>query len=321
MIFYLQLAAGLILLFGGAEFLVRGAVSLARRYGLPPLVIGLTIVAYGTTAPELVVSVDAALSDAPGIAVGNVIGSNIANILLILGTAGLIYPVTCEAGALHRDGPIVIGVAVVFLALAQTGTIDHWHGAAMLAMLATFSIMSFRSARRRASAQQELSETEEALLAPRQSGRALALSIVGGLVGVVLGAHFLVEGAVTLAREFGVSEAAIGLTLVAVGTSLPELATAVVAAYRGHPEVAIGNVLGANIFNLLAIMGLVSLIKPLDVPQQIIDFDLWVMLGVTLVAIPWMMFLNRLGRPMAGLFLILYAAYVWAQFAGLSGIG
>lgn len=317
---FLSVGVGLVSLLVGAELLVRGAVSLAQRFGVSQLLIGLTVVAYGTTAPELVVSLRAALGGAPGIAVGNVVGSNIANILLILGAAALVCPLACRVGALRRDGPVVIIAALIMVTLGVTGRIDPWQGAIMLVLLAGLTVVAYRSERRgSASGEMHAHEAEEFGHGPRTIPR-MALFVAAGIGTVVLGAHFLVDGAVVLARAFGVSEAVIGLTLVAIGTSLPELATAVVAAYRGHPEVALGNVLGANTFNVLAIMGIVSLATPLLVPPEIARFDVWVMLAVTMVFVPWMMLRHRLGRSLGALFLIAYAAYVAAQFMGLSGI-
>jgi cation:H+ antiporter len=317
---FVSVGVGLVLLLVGAELLVRGAVALARRLGVSQMLIGLTVVAYGTTAPELVVSLRAALGGAPGISVGNVVGSNIANILLILGSAALICPLACRVGALRRDGPVVILAALIMATFGVAGRIDPWQGAVMLLALGMLTVISYRSERRgSAPAELHAHEAEEFADGPR-SVPLMAAFVAGGVGAVVVGAHQLVEGAVELARAFGVSEAVIGLTLVAVGTSLPELATAVVAAYRGHPEVALGNVVGANTFNVLAIMGIVSLATPLVVPAQIARFDVWIMLAVTLFFVPWMMTRHRLGRPLGSAFLLAYAVYVAAQYAGLSGL-
>jgi len=284
------------------------------------LLIGLTVVAYGTTAPELVVSLDAALADKPGISVGNVVGSNIANILLILGAAALVCPLVCRAGALRRDGPVMVAAALVLVALGLAGRIVAWHGAIMVAALIALTVHAYRSERRGgAAAEMHAQEAAEFAGRPR-SPAAMAGLVAVGIAAVVGGSRLLVGGAVELAHAFGVSDAVIGLSLVAIGTSLPELATAVVAAYRGHPEVALGNVLGANTFNVLAIMGIVSLVTPLPVPAEIVDFDLWVMLGITFVFVPWMMTRRRLGRRLGAVFLVAYASYIFALYAGLSGV-
>ncbi len=315
---YLLVAAGLILLLAGAEFMVRGAVALARRLGVSLMLIGLTIVAYGTTAPEFVVSLKAALAGLPGIAVGTVVGTNIANILLILGTAGLIAPILCRPDALRRDGAILVGASLLFVGFAWYGAIAAWQGALMVAILFAVTGICYWTERREGAAAAHAREAEEIHHLPRTYGLTLAF-LIGGLAGVILGSHLLLEGAVSVARTLGVSEAVIGLTLIAVGTSLPELATAVVAAYRRHPELALGNVLGANMFNTLGVMGTVSLVTRLQVPTKIADFDLWVMLGVTMFFVAWMIFTRRLGRPMALVFLAVYGAYVAVQYLAMPG--
>lgn len=315
---YLLVAAGLILLLAGAEFMVRGAVALARRLGVSLMLIGLTIVAYGTTAPEFVVSLEAALAGLPGIAFGTVVGTNIANILLILGTAGLITPILCRPGALRRDGAIVVGASLLFVGFARYGAIAAWQGALMVAILFAVTGICYWTERREGAAAAHAHEAEEVHQLPQTIGLTLAF-MIGGLAGVILGSQLLLEGAVSVARTLGVSEAVIGLTLIAIGTSLPELATAVVAAYRRHPELALGNVLGANIFNILGVMGTVSLVTRLQVPTKIVDFDLWVMLGVTMFFVAWMIFTRRLGRPMALAFLAVYGAYVAVQYLAMPG--
>ena len=311
--------AGLILLLFGAEFLVRGAVALARRLEVSEMLIGMTIVAYGTTTPELVASLEAALIGAPGIAVGNVVGSNIANILLILGTSAVIFPIACKPRVLYRDGAVMLGVALLFAVLGLSGALTQWQGALMLAALIGFSIYAYVSERRGAAAAEIHSRgAEEIKEVPPTLWLAL-LSVIGGVATVILGAHLLVTGAIELARAMGVSEAVIGLTLVAVGTSLPELATATVAAYRRHSDVALGNVLGANIYNILGIMGVVSVVSPLSIPAEIIRFDLWAMVAVT-VALLAAIFLRRgLSRPLACAFLLVYAAYIVLKYDGFSG--
>ncbi len=204
--------------------------------------------------------------------------------------------------------------------LGLAGRIVAWHGAIMLAALIGLTVHAYRAERRGgAAAEMHAQEAAEFAGQPR-SPVAMAASVGAGIAAVVGGAHLLVVGAVELAQAFGVSDAVIGLSLVAVGTSLPDLATAVVAAYRGHPEVALGNVLGANTFNVLAIMGIVSLVTPLPVPAEIAGFDLWVMLGVTLVFVPWMMTRRRLGRGLGAAFLVAYATYIFVLYAGLSGV-
>jgi cation:H+ antiporter len=319
MITILQLAGGFVLLLFGAEYLVRGAVSLANKLKVSPMIIGMTIVAYGTTAPELVVSLQAAFDGQPGIAVGNVVGSNIANILLILGAAALITPITCDPKALYRDAAVMMGSALMFVALALGGTIARWQGLLMFASLIVFSTYAYVAERRRSKASDASDLAEEFAEGPKSTWLAI-LAILGGIASVVIGAKLLVTGAITAARLLGVGEEVIGLTVVAIGTSLPELATAVVAALRKHADVAIGNVIGANIYNLLAIMGLVSALTPLQVPQQIMRFDLWFMLAVTVALLTSVLLRRGLDRGAAVLFLAAFATYTGLQYYGIDNI-
>lgn len=312
--------AGLILLLFGAEFLVRGAVALARRLKVSPMVIGLTIVAYGTTAPELVVSLKAALIGAPGIAVGNVVGSNIANILLVLGTSAVIFPIVCKPRVLIRDGTVMGVVAILFALLGLGGVITPWHGIPMLAALVVISIYAY-IAERRGGAAAEIHEHEEAEFEDLPQALWLTLlSIIGGITSVVLGAQLLLDGALDLARMFGVSEAVIGLTLVAIGTSLPELATAAMAAYRRHPDVALGNVLGANLYNILGIMGVVSVVTPITIPAQMVAFDLWVLVAVTFILLIALFAARGISRPLGIGFLVVYGVYLWVEYYGVGAL-
>ena len=317
---YLQLIAGFVLLLGGAEFLVRGAVALAHRLGVSPLVIGMTVVAFGTSAPELVVCVDAALSGAPGIALGNVVGSNVANILLIVGASALLMPVATDSG-MAPDSAVLMGGSVLFAGLCWYGTLGLWPG--IILLVAFFSFLGY-SYRREALSGAGGGETaiDEA---SQVGGRPMALwlasvLLVGGLAGVVYGADLLVDGGVSVARSLGVSEEVIGLTLIAVGTSLPELAASVVAAMRGHADMVLGNVIGSNLFNLLGVAGTAAVVAPLAVPDQIREFDLGVMLGATALLIVCLMAGRRVGRTMGTLFLIAYAAYIAIQSYGFDSL-
>ncbi len=321
MIAAFEVLGGFILLLFGAEFLVRGAVALAQRFNVSPMIIGMTIVAYGTTAPELVVSLEAALSGAPGIAVGNVVGSNIANILLILGCASLVYPIRCTPSLLYRDSSVMLGAAFLFVALALTGTISRTQGILMIAAIVCYSVYTYWAERRRNRHEDIFEkETEEFSDGPRSVWLAI-LAVIGGIASVVVGARILISGAVTAARFFGVGEEVIGLTLVAVGTSLPELATAVVAAWRHHTDIAIGNVIGANIYNILAIMGIVSIVSPLTIPDQIVRFDIWFMLAVTMALLVAVAAFKGVNRAVGGVFLCTYGIYVMLQYFGLRVIG
>jgi cation:H+ antiporter len=320
MLTIVQLIAGFVLLLFGAEYLVRGAVALARKLRVAPMIIGMTIVAYGTTSPELVVSLQAAVDGLPGISVGNVVGSNIANILLILGMSAVIFPIVVKPTTLMRDAAMCMGAALVFTALALSGTVERWQGALMVAMLAAFSIFAFTQERRRGKANDPgdmAEELEKEFEEPPKPAWLSLLSVVGGIVAVVTGAKLLVTAAVATARVLGVDEAVIGLTIVAVGTSLPELATAVVAAIRKHSEVAVGNILGAGIYNLFAIMGLVAVVAPIPVPPQIVVFDLWVMVAVTALLLALLLWRNGLSRPVGAMFLAGFVAYSALQYYGV----
>lgn len=303
----LTLAAGLALLTFGAEFLVRGAVSLANRFGMPPLLIGLTVVGFGTSMPELLVSLQAALAGSPAIAVGNVVGSNIANILLILGAAATISPIAARIANLNRDMVMMLVATFVMLGLGYWGVVTFWSGLAMFALLAAYLAWVTHSDRRR------MTEEETELLI-KLAGWKEALFLAGGLGGLILGANLLIEAATAIAREFGVSEAVIGLTIVAVGTSLPELATSVVAAFRRQADIALGNVVGSNIFNILGILGITAVVVPVPVETSMAVFDIPFMLAVSVGLMALILVAGRIGRGAGIGMLAVYAGYVAWQF-------
>jgi cation:H+ antiporter len=293
-----------------ADFLVRGAVGLARIVGLSPLIIGLTVVAFGTSAPEFVTAFTATLDGAPAMATGTIVGSNIANILLILGIAAVTRPIACSRRIVGRDGMVVLLVAVVFAAIAMFGDFSRSTGLALLAGLIAYVAITYGYERRVcASASLHALETEEISRTPGRPWVALAM-LAAGIAGIVVGADLLVDGAVDIARTLGVSDALIGLTLIAVGTSLPELATALMASWRNHGDVALGNVLGSNIFNVLAIAGGVSVVSPIVVPAEIVRFDIWVMLASSALLLPLMISDRRISRREGGALLFLYAAFL-----------
>ncbi len=317
---YVLIVAGFALLLIGGEAVVRGAVALANRLGVSPLIVGLTIVGFGTSLPEMVVSVNAALVGSPGLAIGNVIGSNIANILLILGVAAMIMPVAVHPRAVTRDMACMSGATVIFVGVGMTGWLLWWQGALMLGVLTAYIGFTVWHDNRTHDAVAELhkEEAEEFSDVPLRTIN-VALIVVAGLFAVVVGAEWLVTGATTLARDFGVPEEVIGLTLVALGTSLPELATSIVAACRGHSDVCVGNIIGSNMFNLFGIAGLTSLFAPLPFSDKIIGFDLWAMLGATAIMIPFMITGLRVGRFEGLILLLAYAGYLLAHFLGISG--
>lgn len=303
---FLSLVAGLVLLIGGAYALVRGAAALALRFGLPPLVVGLTVVAFGTSAPELVVSVDAAMRGVGGIAVGNVIGSNIANIGLILALAALVRPVVADRSIIRRDGPLMVVAASVLSLLLLDDRLSRVEGGALLAGLVLFLAWSAVVVRR----DRKAAEAVDTDLPRPSTNVALdGLLTLGGFAFLVLGAEWLVGGAVALASGMGVSEAVIGLTVVAVGTSLPELATSVVAAARGESDLAAGNVVGSNLFNTLGILGVAAVARPLHAPGLSAP-DLGVMLAFVVLGLLLLTTGRRLTRAEGGGLLALYGAYL-----------
>jgi len=308
----LQLLLGLLLLLGSGEFLVRGAVGVARALGVSPLFIGLTLVGFGTSAPELVASLIAAFREAPGIAVGNVVGSNIANVLLILGVTALIRPVPVFRQAFHRDAAALAVATAIGLAVILVGGLERLAGAVMIVVLVGYIVLTYVAEKRTHDAEAELHEQETEMHSPPPAGvlRPLAIS-VAALAGVVLGARLLVDASIVVARDLGLSEAVIGLTLVAVGTSLPELVVSAIAAVRGQGAVAVGNIVGSNIYNLLFILGATALVHPIPVPPEIARFDVWVMVGVTAVLLLYMLRGQTIGRGTAGIALAGYVAYCW----------
>lgn len=303
---------GLVLLLVGAETMIRGAVAIAQRLKISPHVIGLTVIAFGTSAPELFVSLKAALVGSPGIAIGNVIGSNIANILLMIGTVGVITPFVCGGAPLRRDGLALIAGTLLFVAVGMHGVIERWHGAVMLILLIGYLFYCYW-ADRRSTTSVHAKEVEEFDALPTGMWRS-SLYTVGGLIGVLIGARLLVDGAIDVARGAGISETVIGMTVVAIGTSLPELATTMVAALRRHSDVALGNIIGSNIFNTLGILGTVALVSPLPIPPEVMSLDLWFMCGVTVVFVILAIKLPAFSRPWAIVFFAAYAIFIANQF-------
>lgn len=318
---YVQVLAGFVLLLGGAEVMIRGAVAVSRWFGISTLVIGMTVIALGTSAPEFVVGLDAALAGAPALTLGNVVGSNIANILLVLGAAGLVLPIVINPHGFMIDGAVLIAGSLLFVVVCLFGTITLGLGIVLVAGFGGFLYYSYwRETKGGDHAAEHMVEEIEDMPGLPTSLWLAWVMLIGGIAGIIYGADLLVDGGITMARAFGVSEEVIGLTLVAVGTSLPELAASVVAALRGHADVALGNVVGSNIFNLLGVAGVVAVVTPLPVPEQIISFDLWMMIAVTIVLVPVLRSGWRLGRVKSALFLAVYFAYVGAQAYGVSDL-
>ena len=318
---FLLIIGGFTLLLLGGEGVVRGSVSLADRLGVSPLVIGLTIVGFGTSLPEMVVSVNAALAGAPGIAVGNVIGSNIANTMMVLGAAAVVSPIMVNPRALRRDTACMVVATVVFICLGLSGKLVWWHGAFLLVVLAGYVSQSVWNDIRTGGPAAELrrEEAREAGVATLRIPTASALVVIG-MGAVITGAEWLVTGATDLARLFNVPDEIIGLTIIAIGTSLPELATSLVAAFRGHPDVCLGNILGSNLFNLFGIAGVTALFADLPFSEKAMDFDLWILLGTAILLISFMFSGRRLSRIEGGVLVALYSLYVSAQFLGIGSL-
>jgi cation:H+ antiporter len=319
---WLPLLGGLVLLIAGGEFLVRGAVNAATRLGVSPLVIGLTLVGFCTSTPELVTSVQAALSGAPGIAYGNIVGSNIANILLIGGIAALLFPIAVTSSTLGRDGVVMLVVAAGFTGLALLIAPGRVTGAVLLALLAGYICLAFRQERTGAAPDHgavydkgaALVEADPLLTPPATLRSPLVVALFTALAGlalVILGGRFLVEGAVALARGFGVSEAVIGLTIVAIGTSMPELVTSVVAGLKRQTDVAFGNLVGSNIYNILGIGGATALAAPGPVPATILTFDAPVMVAVSALFLVFARTGRRIARREGAALLAGYGAYLF----------
>jgi len=311
---FVYLIAGLVLLVAGAEVLVRGAAKLAAQFGISPLVIGLTVVAFGTSAPETAVSVQAALNGSGDIAIGNVVGSNIANVLLILGVTALVAPLVVSRQLIRLDVPIMIGASLVTFGLAWDGELSRIDGALLFAAVVAYTLFLIISSRREKAAEADDEFAKEFGLhepAKPHAGLINAGLVIAGLVLLVVGSNFLVEGAVALARALGLSELVIGLTVIAVGTSLPELATSIMAAFRGERDIAVGNIVGSNIFNLLAVLGLASLVSPLPigVSSSALAFDFPVMIAVAVACLPIFFAGYCIKRWEGALFLAYYVAY------------
>lgn len=306
----LFLLLGLVLLYFGGEGLVRGSSALALRLGLTPLVVGLTVVAFGTSAPELVVSVQAALAGQGDIAIGNVIGSNIFNIGLILGVTALIYPLKVQLQILRIDTPIMIGVSLLAAWMLADRTIGRPEGALLFVGIIAYTVFTVLYARKVKSSAEVEAEFAESVPAPHGTVWRDLIFIAVGLALLIAGSHFLVAGAVRLARGFGISEAIIGLTIVAAGTSMPELVTSLVAAFKKQPDIALGNIIGSNIFNILGILGAAALLRPIT-GEGIKMMDLYVAIAFAAALLPVLWSGRKMERREGGLLLAAYGGYLY----------
>jgi cation:H+ antiporter len=313
---WLMSGLGLMILLLAGDALVKGAVNLSLRLGVPALIVSLTIVAFGTSAPELLISIQAVLEGAPGLALGNVVGSNTANILLVLGVPALLATMHTSECDTRKTYVFMIAASLLFIALAARGVFDWIAGLVLLAALAFVLGDAFRDAHRHRAAERDAPEEDEPEGAdPDMPFWRILVFLVLGLVGLPLGADLLVDNATIIAKEYGVSDVVIGLTLVAVGTSLPELATTVMAALRRQADVALGNVIGSNMFNLLAIIGVASLVGPIPVDAAFMQFDFWVMLAASVLLAPFVFKGWNITRLWGAVLSLLYVAYLVALLA------
>ncbi len=308
-----QLIAGLVLLVVGAEVLVRGASKLAAAAGISSLVIGLTVVAFGTSSPELAVSLQSAFAGQADIAVGNVVGSNIFNVLFILGISALITPLLVAQQLVRLDVPLMVGVSILTYLFALDGSLVAWEGAILFAGIIAYTVFLIRQSRRETATIKQEYEAEFGGEAPHTPAT-IALNVffvVAGLAMLVFGSRWLVDSAVVIAESFGVSQLIIGLTIVAAGTSMPEVATSVIAAIRGERDIAVGNVVGSNIFNLLAVLGVTSVFAPagVAVSSEAIAFDIPFMIVVAIACLPIFFTGNTIARWEGALFLAYYVIY------------
>ncbi len=312
---------GLVLLTFGAEYLVRGASQIAAVCGVSSLVIGLTIVAFGTSAPEMAVSVKSAMIGQSDIALGNVVGSNIFNVLAILGACALIVPLNVHAQLIRWDVPAMIGVSFLSWWFCLDGVVSRIEGGVLIALLVGYTVRSIFSGRKEGNAgAQNLDPDFSSADALKASKLPLQVAfVIGGLVVLVIGARLFIFGAVEVARSLGVSELVIGLTLVAAGTSLPEVATSIMASIKGERDIAIGNVVGSNIFNLLAVLGVSATVTPVGVSPQALAFDIPVMVGVAVVCLPVFLSGKRVSRIEGVFFLLAYCAYTFILILDASG--
>lgn len=306
----LYILAGLAFLVFGGDYLVKGASGLALRLDVSPMLVGLTVVSLGTSAPELLVSVSAALKGKPDIAIGNVVGSNIANVGLILGVTALIFPIAIKKRTLSFDWAVMMGATILFFVLSQDGQLGLWEGIVFLAALGAYIIYSF-SRERSTSASEQALPADLDLQAAQKPYWLLIIIIIAGSIALVIGANWLVEGAEIIARNFGVSDRVIAITLVAFGTSLPELAASVIAAFKGQKDISLGNIIGSNLYNVLAILGITSIIQPVNVAERILQVDMYWLLATSFAILPIGIIGWKIGRIGGALFVAAYAVFIY----------
>ncbi|TWU59853.1 Inner membrane protein YrbG [Rubripirellula tenax] len=311
MLVALSIVAGLVLLVVGGELLVRGAASLAAAFKISPLVIGLTVVAFGTSAPELGVSLQASLSGNGDVAIGNVVGSNIINVLLILGVAAMVAPLVVSSQLIRKDVPLMIAASLAVWWMAADGALVRWEGAVMFASLLAYIVHSVIASRKENKLVQSEFEEYSSSITSKKDLLIQVAFLISGLILLGVGSNLLVNGATKVAVALGVSQLVIGLTVVAIGTSLPEMVTSVVASYRGQRDIAVGNVVGSNLFNILCVLSLTSLVspKPIPVDPTAIEFDIPIMVAVALICFPVFATGHLVRRWEGGMLLVYYVAY------------
>lgn len=304
---YLMLLLGLATLILGGEFLVRGAVGIAQKFRLSSLVIGMTVVSFGTSAPELIVSIKAALGGNPEIALGNVIGSNIANIALVLGITVLIFPLPVDRNSKIIDWPMMFIASILFYVFALNGNLSRAEGIILFSILVAFIVFLIWNSRRKSN---KLLEEEQLVIPTTMQFYRSLFFLAVGLVGLYFGAEWLLSGAVDIARELGMEERVIGITIIAFGTSVPELVTSGVAAYRKETDISIGNLIGSNIFNIMAVIGITAIVKPIEVGPNTLNIDMIWMLAIALALLPMLLFGRKINRFKGLLLLGTYVAYI-----------
>lgn len=300
----LFLVLGLVILVVGGELLVKGAVTIANNFKISPLVIGMTIVSFGTSAPELLVSLQAALDGNPSISIGNVVGSNIANLALVLSITVLIFPIIAERQTKIVDWPMMMLATLLFVVFSLDNQIVWWEGAILFGILITFTFLLIRNSRKQ---NKKLEDDDLETKGSTFIGIALLL---GGLIGLYFGSEWFVSGAVSIAKYFDLSDRVIGVTVVAFGTSAPELVASTVAAYRQQTDISVGNLIGSNLFNIMAVLGITSMVTPISVEQSVLDFDIYWVVGIALAMLPILFIGKKIGRIKGVLLLGTYVSYI-----------
>ncbi len=304
---YLFLILGLVVLVLGGEFLVRGAVAIAYRYKLSPLVVGMTIVSFGTSAPELLVSLQAALIGSPDIAIGNIIGSNISNLALVLAITAMIFPMPVKDDTIRIDWPMMMGATVLFyLAIVFDNKLNWYDGLAFVVILLTFIVWLIRKSR--------IENKEEKKLMQKEKATSILYSIllvIVGCIGLGFGANWLVDGARKVAVNIGISDHVIGVTIIAFGTSVPELTTSCIAAFRKQTDISLGNLIGSNLFNILAILGITGMVKEIKISVEVFNYDIFWLLGLSLFILPLVVLEKRISRIGGIMLFIIYISYLY----------